>query len=31
MGDIILSFFIGGFIGMMLTAMVKAGDKGDDK
>jgi len=25
MGDIILSFLIGGFIGMMLTAIIKAG------
>lgn len=25
MGDIILSFLIGGFIGMMLTAFIKAG------
>jgi len=31
MGDIILSFLIGGFIGMMLTAIIKAGDKGDDE
>lgn len=31
MGNFIIGFIFGGFIGMILTAMIKAGDKGEDE
>ncbi len=31
MENFIIGFIFGGFLGMILTAIVKAGDKGEDE